>query len=130
MNTKNEKSLNITMLCPFLNVYCDRSVAVAYRYSYQNKRKSYQIKETNLLFLHIPETSTGLHENHFEGENHSWQRDSDWSLEKKIFLVDKVQKSLCTVVQILKKVAKIQKNRNFDIRFFDLFFKSSTLGVS
>ena len=30
----------------------------------------------------------------------------------------------------LKKVAKIQKNRKFDIRFYNLFFKTSTLGVS
>jgi hypothetical protein len=39
-------------------------------------------------------------------------------------------KTLCTVVQIKKKVAKIQKNRNFDIRFYNLFFKTSKLGVS
>jgi hypothetical protein len=29
-----------------------------------------------------------------------------------------------------KKVAKIQKNRKFYIRFYSLFFKTSTLGVS
>jgi hypothetical protein len=27
-------------------------------------------------------------------------------------------------------VAEIQKNRNFDIRFYNLFFKTSKLGVS
>ena len=30
----------------------------------------------------------------------------------------------------LKKVTKIQKNRSFDIRIFNLFLKTSTLGLS
>jgi hypothetical protein len=30
----------------------------------------------------------------------------------------------------LKKVSRIQKNRNFDIRFFNIFYKTCTLVVS
>jgi hypothetical protein len=41
--------------------------------------------------------------------------------------------SIWTIAQwfrLKKKVAKIQKNLNFDIRIFNLFFKTSALEVS
>jgi hypothetical protein len=33
--------------------------------------------DPSLFFLHKPENLTDLHENHFGGQNHCWQRDPD-----------------------------------------------------